>query len=266
MALVGPSVAGLFITRFGGVHTLLIDAGTFLISAMFIAVIKAPSTNLSSRERPHTSPSYWKSLSRGFSTLIQQPTLWTLTLLGTAIIVIDTPFMVLVVPYVREVLHASARAVGFLQGSLSAGTLLITFIIAVGGGFYRSLWTWSSVPLFCIATMLMAWAPNLGWALTLQVIGGFATGLFDIRSMSAFQSQIDTNLLAQTLMINNAIAAMAAAMGSLAAGFVAEHFGVRMTFLVFGVLGAALGSLALWRLWRIHASAIGVLRAPGPLR
>lgn len=248
MFLIGPIIGGLFVAWFGVVDTLLIDSGTFLISAVFLVLIRQTSRVRIPYRQREREQSYWQSLSNGFDTLVHHPVLGNLTLLTTAVIVSDTPIRVLVVPYVTQVFHGTARTVGLLQGSLSAGILVVTIVMAKLGWFRRPLWTWGSVPLFCFATMCMALAPQAGWAITIQIIAGVGTGIFDVRSLSIFQSSIDTDSLAKTLMINDSVATAASAMASLGAGFLAENYGVSLTFWVFGAAGLVLATIALWRL------------------
>lgn len=253
MFLTGPVIGGVLISAFGGANTLLVNASTFIIAAALITLSHPSPTSTS--HTPRVAPQgYWRSLRTGVDTLISHRILGNITLLTMAVIVADTPIRVLIVPYVTHTFHDRAGTVGILQGALSAGILLVTVIIAKFGNLKRPIWAWASVPMFCLATGVMAFAPGVRWAIGLQVVGGLATGLFDIRSLSTFQSLVDTELLAKTLMISEAIATAASALSSLAAGAIANRYGVPPAFWIFGVIGLALGVVALWRLYSVRVA------------
>ncbi|MCL6446267.1 MFS transporter [Alicyclobacillus macrosporangiidus] len=253
MYLIGPTVAGIFIARFGGAIALLMDGLTFLFSSILISFICLHRPV--SATQPKMRESYWSALITGLNVLMKDRILLNLTIFSTAVIIADTPFMVLVVPYVTHVVHGDAGVVGLLQGALSGGVLVVSIIIGKFGGFRRKVWTWGSVPLFCAATICMAFAPNMFWAILLQIVAGISTGLFDIRSITMFQSLVRNELLGRTLMINNALSSLASALCAMLAGIIAAKIGVALTFLVFGLIGGSISAVVLVKFHRIAGSA-----------
>ncbi|MHB9146771.1 MAG: MFS transporter [Symbiobacteriia bacterium] len=164
----------------------------------------------------------------------------------SAIALSDTAFLVLMVPYVQRVLHGGAGAAGVLEASLSGGIVLASAVAARKFWDAHPLLTWSTVPLFCLATAMLALAPNLALAVAFQVIAGFAIGVFNIRAQTMFQQVVEDQHLGNTLALRGALLSVVQSGGAVLAGGLAAGVGVAFVFLSFGLAGAGISAATIW--------------------
>lgn len=250
MYLLGPAVAGVFITYFGAPQALLVDAASFWLSSLLISFLRVEAgpdeTALAAPVRAgEAADGYWATLRTGWRILVSDRMLGAAAVVKATLALSDTAFVVLLVPYVQDVLQSGAAGAGMLEASLSGGIMLAA-LVAV-----RRYWdrhpsqVWGLAPIFCLATAALALTPSLAWAVTLQVLGGLAVGVFNIRVQTLFQQTVDDQRLGSTLALRNALGSATQAGGAVVAGGVAAAAGASAAFLAFGLAGAAVGLLVI---------------------
>lgn len=237
MYLVGPALGGLFIARFGAPRSMAVDSATYVLSALLVAALPAAAGAVRAARRLER---YGASLAVGWRLIRTDPTLRALATLNAVAGSTDMVFAVLMVPFVRLVLHGGAGAVGLLEASLSGGVIVASLVAARPGWRMGPLAVGLAVTAFCLATGALALAPTLAWALALQVAAGVGTGLFQIRSQALFQAMVGDDRLGRTLAARNAVLAGTQATSALAAGVAPILAGVAGAFGVFGAIGAVL--------------------------
>lgn len=242
MYAVGPALAGFFVARFGPAPAFLVDAGTFLVSAVILMWVRAPGNV----RRPQFSPAsakkvaYRDELRSGLRTLAESRLLIMLTVLQGLMLFADGAF-VLAIPYVRTVLHGTAAGVGMLEGSLSAGMILISALSV------HPIWkrwpqlTLLTVPIFGVASAALGWTDRLDIAVLLQCLAGLAYGLFTVRSQLMIQTLVPDELLGRTLMLRSALGIGAQAVGVAIASFIGQSVGIAPAFELIG-LGSGLAA------------------------
>ena len=239
--LLGPAVAGLLFAVAPWLP-LGIDAGSYVVAALLVAVIRVPPTRWRSSPRARTRVR--TDIREGLAVLWHDRTLRTMTALIAVLAGVSGALVALLVLYTEQRLHLgstgygllfSCYAVGGLIGSISAPKLLR------GGSVGRAL----------IVVLTLTVGTFAGLAATTTVIAavialiafGVAVGLWNVLSASMFQTHAPSGLLGRVSSAYRTTAASAAALGSVCAGFTAHIVGIPSTLLACALLVAGAGLL-----------------------
>jgi len=245
MYMAGPAAGGFFIARYGAPDAMGVDALMYAVSALLVVALPTAIGRVTRAGGPPES--YRQSLALGWRLVREHATLRVLTLLNAVQGTTDMVFAVLMVPFVRLVLHGGSGAVGLLESSLSVGIVAASLAASRRGWAPGAVVVGWSVGLFCLATAALAWAPDLAWAVFLQVVAGLGLGTFQIRSQVLFQSLVAQERLGRALGVENAVLATTQSLGALVAGLAPVVAGVAGAFGVFGLGGAVVTGLVLRR-------------------
>lgn len=242
MYAVGPALAGFFVARFGAAPAFLVDAATFLVSAAILMAVRSEETDRLARQASGRGDQkgYAQEILSGLRTLAQSRLLVMLTVLQSLMLFADSAF-VLAIPYVRLVLHGTAAGVGMLEGSLSAGMILISALSVHPLWQRRPQLTLLSVPIFGVASAALGWTDRLSVAVLLQCLAGLAYGLFTVRTQLLIQTLVPDELLGRTLMLRNSLGIGAQAVGVAIASFIGQSAGIAPAFELIG-LGSGLAA------------------------
>ncbi len=243
--LVGPAIAGVLVQILSAPLAIVVDAFTFLFSALCIAQIRKPELSLIKSE--HQS-SVWREGREGLLFVLKHPLLRALA--GSAALFNFTGMFIgtLYPLYVVRTLGLSPTLLGLLvaAGGFSAlvGALFTQRIIervglgiSLGGGLF----------LYGLVGLLLplAFGPVPVIALFLfisQLAGDAAVSTYFIAELSLRQSLVPHHLLGRVNASIQMLTGGAAPVGALLAGIIAEYIGVRFTLFagVAGVISAGL--------------------------
>jgi MFS family permease len=239
--LLGPAVAGLLFAVAPELP-LGIDAGSFLVAALLVAVIRVPPTH--GRSSPRARTRVRTDIREGLVALWRDRTLRTMTALIAVLAGVSGALAALLVLYAKQRLHLGSTgygllfccyAIGGLVGSVSAPMML------KAGSAVR--------PLIVVLTLTVG--SFAGLAATTTVIAavialiafGVAVGLWYVLSASMFQTHAPSALLGRVSSAYRTTAVSAAALGSVCAGFTADAVGIANTLLACALLVAGAGLL-----------------------
>ena len=243
--MVGPGVAGALVQVFSAPLTMLIDAVSFLCSALSIGQIRVPEPQPVANEQQRNG---WHESFAGLRFLLKHPQLRALAgsagLFNFAGMFIGTLYAL----YVVRTLGVAPIILGLLvaAGGLSAlfGAWIAERVIrrvgiglAIGGGLFLYGFIGLSLPLAfgpipIIVTILF----------TGQLMGDVTVSIYLIGELSLRQSLIPHSLLGRVNASIQLLTQGAAPIGALLAGIIAEHIGIRLTLLI-GVIGIMLAGL-----------------------
>ncbi|MET7377124.1 MFS transporter [Micromonospora arida] len=119
--VVGPGLAGLIAQLVGAVAALLLDALTFLLSAMFLLRIRTREQRVRPSQR---SRSLRRDITEGLRFVIRDPYLRVLTLFGAASNIGLTGYQAVLVVFLVRELRLEPGLVGGLVGVMSAGGII----------------------------------------------------------------------------------------------------------------------------------------------
>jgi MFS family permease len=240
--LVGPILAGIVVAHWGTDVAFLIDASSFLISAMLLAGIRVMAV---ARPAEEERPSAWSDLTEGIrfatgSRLVKGIALGVgLAMLGVG--AVD----VLFVPFTRRILGAGTEALGLIMtvqgtGMMAGGLLLGTLSKRLPA---RAV-ALASMTLLGIALGAFGFAPTLAVAVAIILFLGFAIPPVSASLRTMLQEGVGNEILGRAGAVMETASSVATLVSMGAAGWVANAVGIRETYMLGGAL-VLLGTAAM---------------------
>ncbi len=243
--VVGPGMAGILVGVFGAAYAVLIDAMSFLVSAIFLRQIRTPE---SEPDRSIKRPALIPAIRQGFGLAVGNAMLRAMLLSSAMTSLFGYVFMAVYVLYMVNVLGLSSTAVGlvFALGGLGAliGAMIAAPIarrIGVGPAIIvgRVLFGLCGAPvplavLFPSVALPMVLAAEFSQWLTLLIA--------DVNSMSLRQAITPDRYLGRINATSKFVVGGSIPIGSLIGGALGELIGLKAT-LVVGIVGFMLAAL-----------------------
>jgi MFS family permease len=239
--LLGPAVAGLLFAVAPELP-LAIDAISYVVAALLVAVIRVPPTRLRSSPRARTRVR--TDIREGLGVLWRERTLRTMTALIAVLAGVSGALVALLVLYANQRLHLGSTGYGLLICCYAIGGL-------IGSASAPKMLKGGSVGRALIVVLTLTVGTFAGLAATTTVIAavialiafGVAVGLWNVLSASMFQTHAPSGLLGRVSSAYSTTAVSAAALGSVCAGFTADAVGIPNTLLACALLVAGAGLL-----------------------
>lgn len=240
----GPSLGGLLVQLLGAVPTLLVDATSYLVSAVLMR--RLPPRRV---PRPQTEASMARMVRDGWRFVnghpVMRPAMWD----AAATNFVNGALHALVPVYLVRELGASALMVGLLIAADGVGTLLgaaLTPRLSRRLGTARVM-LWAGLGGALTALLMPVGAGWLGMLCFALGYGGFAVGVvvLSINTRTYRQTASPPELLSRVMATVRFVSWGAIPLGSVAAGALATVAGVREALLAACVL-ALTPLLILW--------------------
>jgi len=244
--IVGPPLGGLLVQTIGGPFTILIDAVSYLFSALFLRRITVAEAR---RPTPAQRPNLTREIKDGLGVLwhdsVLRPLLYA-RFIRTFFGGLLGPFYVL---YAVTTLHLTPFQLGLVVATGGVATLIGSAIVPrlvklfpAGPGLIVAFTVktigYICVPLAGHAVGLSPWA-GVAFLVAQQILADSSTGFFMVVERSLRQHRVPAELLARagatTRLVNDAPIPFAALIG----GVLAEHIGVHAVMWI-AVIGYAL--------------------------
>ena len=171
--LAGPALGGLVVAALGTGPAFLVDAGTFLLSAVAVGALRVRSRAV---ERARSARA---ELREGLEFVRHEPWLWsTLISASLSLLFFLGPLEVLLPYVVRNDLHAGAGGFGLVLAAAGVGAIGVSLAVGQLGiprrylTFMYALWTVATLPLAGYAVGTHLWQ----FVLLGAVYGGCMTG------------------------------------------------------------------------------------------
>jgi MFS family permease len=237
-ATIGSAVGGVLIAVLGASHVLIVDASTFAVSAVLIA--------LGLRDVPGVRPrraagkqglrAYRRALGEGYRYVLASPLLLGICLVTMLAQALDQGWSAVLLPvHVRDSLGGPA-ALGLVEALFSAGALAGALTYGTIGGrarrwpLYAAAFLIVGAPRFAVAALTGTVAPLAA----MMTIEGLACGVINPILATAIYETVPDELRSRVLSAMTASALMIAPLGGLAAGFLAGSAGLTTAFLGIG--------------------------------
>lgn len=261
----GPAIAGVLIGAVGAVRALAIDAGSFLISAATLVVLRAPADRPAGKKLP-----LYEEIRAGFRYTLGNPPLRGLLLSSVLFNAGLAGYEALLVVFAVERLGLSPTELGLAIGIGGVG---VPIGLLASGPVQRRL---GVGPVLVIsgalsgAGLLVAGTAIGGLAAPLIAVGTFITavggGAWGVTALTVRQTLSRPDMRAMVTAVHRWATYGVLPLGALAAGLVASLIGVRTAFL----LAAALAQLCVMPLLRSPVRKLRTLtmaaEKPGTLR
>lgn len=240
--------AGL-VAWFGTTKAFYFDGLTFVVSALFVAMVRYRGTAMVAGE---TAEPLREQVQRGIRHIWDRPVLrdlivvYTLAAAGIAASITAVNGLAFE-RFQNSVIGGRAVSLAILDGAITLGLLLGSVSVGQSGTVKagrKFLW---SLIVFGVVFVLVAFTRNIFLAMALLFIGGSANMWFYVPSATIIQTSSARHLLGRVFATKNAASRLATVIGFLAAGFLAEHVG--LTWTVLGI-GSAVLLVALYGWFR----------------
>ena len=232
----GPATAGITIEHFGIPAAFVVDAVTFLLSAVFLLWM-APVPDVG--RTADNLQQAWGDLWEGVRFLLSERTLVALNVTVGALFLGLGAVDVLWVPYMQRIFHLGAEKIGFIDGMQGVGMLVGTLLM--GTALLRNLEN-RELLLGGIAVVSVSFiAIGVAPAYFFILLSVFALGLASVPAEGSFMTMVQSVTPERLLgRVNGTIGALVngAMLVSMAlAASAAEIIGLRESYVVCGVIG-----------------------------
>jgi MFS family permease len=228
-SMVGPVLGGIVTAAAGASAALAVDAASFAIIALVLAVAALPHAKHSD------APDWAARLREGLRAVSDRPQIRQLITAQGAAIVFFTLITPIEVVYATRTLDAGTFGYGVLLGSWGAGML-------IGAWEFARRREGSIAVMLALATgavgvgyLGMAAAPGIVVACAASVVGGIGNGVQWISHLTALQERTPADLQARIGGLMESIGAAAPGIGYLLGGLLTEAGSTRLAFLLAGV-------------------------------
>ena len=238
-SVLGPFLAGTLIVVIGAANVLFVDAGTFCVSALLVAVGVPGSVDAGERQPVQASGRrYISELTDGLRFVRSRTFLLWMILVATVGNLFDQPLMTVVAPVYAKEIYGSPVSFGALVGSFGAGAFAGSLLFgAVGRTWPRRrtfLTSYVVGPALIYGTLALS--PPLVGAIVAAVAAGLAFGPVNAIFATVTQENTPPHLLGRVFGVLTAIAQAAFPIGALVAGFAVQRAGLIPTIVGMGVV------------------------------
>jgi MFS family permease len=247
--IVGPAIAGLLVSWIGegwcffanGVSYIAVIAGLLLM-------------HVTPRVVARTEESAWQHVREGARFVATARPMRALLLLIGMVGFFGLQYSTLMPIFADRIFHSGAHGLGVLLGINGAGALWGALVMAAKRGL-QGLTRWIAVAacVFSVSLMAFAVAPTFWSAAALLFVVGFATMIQFGSTNTLIQMMSPDRLRGRAISAYSMMNMGMTPIGSMAAGFIAEHTGARVTVAAGGAI-CLIGSL-------IYASRLSDIRA-----
>ncbi|MBP2472682.1 MFS family permease [Crossiella equi] len=232
----GAPLAGVLIAVTGAAEVLLVDAGTFLLSAALVALFVPAGGGAASRGAGLRG--YLADLRTGLSYLRRDRLIAGITLMLSLTNMFDIAFSSVLLPlYAKDVLDSSV-ALGLLSGIFGGGAALGTLVYAWLGPRLPRWPVFTAVFLLVGAPRLVVFAlePGLPVLLVTMAVGGVLCGAINPILAVVEYERVPEDLRPTVLGVGGAGSSAGMPLGALLAGFAAQALGLPATLLLLAAL------------------------------
>jgi MFS family permease len=238
--VVGPSIAGGLIASVGLAPCFYANAASYLAVIVSLILMRV--------ERP-AQPSHVATLGalkEGFRYIFGNPLPRAVVILIATFSVFGFSFMPMMPVFARDVLHLDARGYGILVSSVGVGAAAAAiFMAGVARRAPGARLVLGSSLLFGLVVTAAGLAPEFWSAILLFTLAGCTMAVNGIAANTTLQTEAPDLLRGRVMGFYSFVVLGMAPFGSLQAGWVSEHFGVRVAvalgggicFLVAAIVG-----------------------------
>lgn len=236
----GPGLGALAIQVLTAPVALALDAGSFLVSALFLGGIRTSEPRVATRGRERGS--FWREVRTGLRAIVETPILRALTLCGAILQLTGGIFDALQALFITRTLGLPPFVFGllFTVGSLSGllGALFATPLLRRMGPGPAILTT---ALLICAGWLTMPLAFGTPGAMIAILVGGavvrgLGNTLYNIGATTVRQAFVPGEMLGRVNSAGLFLAWGLLPIGSLAGGFLGAAIGIRETLLAGSIV------------------------------
>jgi len=241
--VVGPAIAGILISTLGLAACFFANAASYLAVIYGLVVMRI-------EPRPRAEHgSALEAMREGIAYVFGNRWPRAIVIIIATFAVFGFSFIPMMPVFARDALHLGADGYGALMSSVGVcAAAAALFMAGVGGRSGRAKLVLGSSLLFALAISGAALAPNFWSAVLLFTLAGALMALAGIAANTTLQTQAPDRLRGRVMGFYSFVVLGMAPFGSLEAGWVAEHYGVRTVIASGGVVCLVVAWAVAWRL------------------
>ncbi len=237
--MIGPATAGAAVAVLGGPAALLIDAISFLISGLVLAFL--PIFGRVSLRNGNWLEQFREGL-RFFTR--HRVLVWLAAFVAVSNFCWQAAYVMLL-PYIKDTLRASATTFGLVNSAASAGYIVGTWMLTLlGNPRWPRLTLIGALGAIGLVTLLIAWARVPETLIMLMFSAGLFAPFFNVPVAAFYQQLVPDDLRGRVFAVRLLLAQAANPLGVLAGSAVGEVLGPSAVFISAGVLPMASSLLA----------------------
>ncbi len=220
--LIGPPLVGFLIVAMGTGNVLWLDAASFAVSALMVAV----AVPVSEAKRGPTGR-YLDDIREGLRYLWSDRLLRSVALTATMVNFLVAPLFSVVLPVYADRVFGSARDLGVMLAGFGVGALVSSS--AYGAIGHRASRRWALIGGFVLLGLpmwVLATLPGLPVAMAALGVAGLAAGGINPLVLTVLQERVPAELRGRALGTLMAMALAATPLGMLLAGSLVAALGV----------------------------------------
>jgi MFS family permease len=231
-SVLGPLAAGVLLVFVPVETVLLLDAASFVASAVMLSLIARPF-NAPITKR---ATSIRQDIVEGLRYVLSHPVLRNISLMMAMINMVGATVFAEIVLFAKQALRAEDSEVGLLFAAGGAGVV----VLSLAAGPLRKRWSFGNVALGALMlsgllTVALAYTSSLWVAVVLWGVSSGLGILFNINTGSLRQAIVPNQMLGRVISIAMVLAWSANPIGALAGGLLIERTGdVRLVYAVIG--------------------------------
>jgi MFS family permease len=234
--MLGAVFAGGLISVIGPANALVVDAGSFLLSAVMLGwatVGMGPAP----REEGAAEPPYRRQLAEGWQFLRGDRVLLGIAAMVALTNFLDIAWASVLVPVWASEYGGGAAAIGLLFGVFGAAALAGAMCAAAWGERLPRYRTYLVAFLVCGAPrfVVMAFDVPVWWVLAVSVAGGFASGFLNPILGAVIYERIPSPLVGRVTSLTTAMCFALMPLGGLLGGVLVGSLGLTAAMLAIGV-------------------------------
>jgi MFS family permease len=276
--LLGGALGGVLVGFFGLYSVTLLDAISFFVVCVMIWLIKMPA-------QPQTQPveaqevdaatslavavkSFGREWLEGMQLILGQYLLVVLFIIIAVQSLGEGVFGVLLIVFVKLVLHSGAAVYGSLMSFQAIGNLAGAFVIGwIGNRIPAARMLGVCSLLFGILDLLIVdvplFIPGVVIVMALFVLVGFPGTGFSVSVVSLFQSNVENALQGRIFGAFSTVTALMMLVGTILAGALGDRLGPTLLLNIQGGGYALSGIFAIIMLWKVAGKKLAVRHSNG---
>ncbi len=232
--IVGPLLAGALLHVVDLPALLFIDAGSFLVSACTLSLVRRSFNAEEKREKKNI----FRDVVEGLRYVLRHPVLRNISAMMALVNFFATTTFTQLVLFATVKYQATASQISLLFAAGSAGTVVLSLL----AGPLRKRWSFSRVALTALAvegllTVALAFTP---WYYVAVLVWAISQGLgilFNINTGSLRQAIVPSQMLGRVISIAGVLAWSAIPLGALLGGAIIQAAGEAQVGLVYAGIG-----------------------------
>ena len=244
--IIGPGAAGAVVSTFGPAVCYIIDVASFLVSAALIssvAIRRPPATAAAVASSSSRIHQIWIDMRAGIHFIFRHAAVLFVVLAMAAGLFTIGCFAPLIAIYVRDSLQATARLFGYVSGMVGFGMLVGTQVIRkIARGVAEHVMVLLGLAGIGLGALILGGLPFAAAALVATFTIGFAFAAIMVPAQTLLQRETPHDMIGRVSSTNISVAFCAQIIGLALSGYLADHLGVRLVFILCAALAGAMAA------------------------